>query len=161
MGIIHQIRFHRAILSLVLLIWTGTSFSKEESTDAKAAIIAANDGYVQAIIAGDLDTLMTFYTQDAVLLPPLSPPVIGRNAVRANWAEAFEQFIFVEAVSVFDEIVVLGNWAYGRGRYEGRNTLLNGSGEFEENLNFSGLWHRDAEGSWKIARDMWNDSVTQ
>ncbi len=161
MGFIHQIKFHRAILSLVLLIWTGTSFGEEKLTDAKAAIIAANYGYVQAIIAGDLDTLMTFYTQDAVLLPPSSAPVIGRDAVRANWAETFEQYIIVEAVSVFDEIVVLGNWAYSRGRYEGRSTLLDGSGAFEERLSFSGLWHRDAEGSWKIARDMWNAGAAQ
>jgi hypothetical protein len=38
-----------------------TVFGKEELTDAKAAIVAANNGYVRAIVAGDLDTLMTFY----------------------------------------------------------------------------------------------------
>ena len=32
---------------------------------------------------------------------------------------------------------------------------------FTEKLYFSGLWYRDTNSSWKIARDMWNIGTSQ
>ncbi len=154
-----MIKLNKGFLSLVLLLWAGVTYSLEEWTDDQQAIVAANNGYIHAMLAGDLDALMTFYTDDATLLPPSAPPLIGKDAIRASWAEAFEKTVFDEAVSLFDEIIVLGDWAYGRGRYKGQIKAADGEFEAEERLNFSGLWHRESDGSWKIARDMWNSAA--
>ena len=146
-------------LSIALLVWAGISQGQEKWSEDQQAIIAANNGYIQAMLGADLDALMTFYTDDATLLPPSAPPLIGKDAVRASWAESFEQIVFVDAVSLFDEIIVLGDWAYGRGRYKGQIKAADGEFEAEERLNFSGLWRREPDGSWRIARDMWNSAA--
>ena len=125
------------------------------SSDQKQ-IVAANSGYIQAILAADIVSLMNFYSDDVVLLPPSEPAVVGKEAVRVYWAEAMKQVTTVEGASRFDEIIVIGDWAYARGKYDGRSRLISDGAESEDRLNFSGLWRRDSNGSWRIARDMWN-----
>jgi ketosteroid isomerase-like protein len=99
---------------------------------------------------------MNFYVDDVVLLPPSEPAVVGKGAVRIYWSKAMKQVTTLEGASLFDEIIVFGDWAYARGKYEGRSRLTSDGREFEDRLNFSGLWRRDSDGSWRIARDMWN-----
>jgi ketosteroid isomerase-like protein len=149
------------VLTLVSIVWVTASSGQENWTTDQKEIVDANDSYIQAILAEDLNLLITFYTEDATLTPPMSPAIKGKSAVRASWAEGMKQATVIKAVSVFDEILVFGNWAYGRGRYEGRSIPDDGGPEYEEKLNFSGMWHRDPDGSWKIARDMWNSGASE
>ena len=144
------------LLLFALSFWSMPSQSQETWSTEQAQIVAANHGYAQAILLADLDRLMSYYAEDAVLLPPSAVPIVGKEAIRANWADLLGQFDVIEAVSTFDEIIVLGNWAYARGRYSGRSRPANGGKEIEERLSFSGMWRRESDGSWKIARDMWN-----
>lgn len=149
------------VLLLTFVILPNSSEGQDNWTTEQKRIASANDDYIQAILSADLDLLMTFYTEDATLMPPLASPVVGKHAVRANWSDALSQVDVIEAISVFDEIIVLGDWAYGRGQYKGRSKPVNGGAEIEERLNFSGMWHREPDGSWKIARDMWNTGVDE
>jgi len=147
-------------LFLVFVTWASTSNTQDNWTADQKQIIAANNGYIEAILAADLDLLMTFYTADATLMPPLASPVKGKVAVRVYWSEGLNQVTVNKAVSELDEILVFGNWAYSRGRYTGISRPVDGGPEYEDRLSFSGMWHRESDGSWKIARDMWNNSAS-
>ena len=153
-------KLHLIILFLIFSTWASTSNTQDNWTADQKQIIAANNGYIEAILAADLDLLMTFYTEDATLMPPLASPVEGKIAVRVSWSEGFNQVTVIKAVSELDEIMVFGDWAYSRGRYKGISRPVDGGPEYEEGLNFSGMWHRESDGSWKIARDMWNSSTS-
>jgi hypothetical protein len=47
---------------------------------------------------------------------------------------------------------------HGRGRWIGIAADIETGDKFEEGLSFSGMWQKDENGSWKIARDMYNAS---
>jgi uncharacterized protein (TIGR02246 family) len=52
-------------------------------TDAdRAAIQEVTDEFVEAFLAGDFAGVASFYTEDAVLLPPNAPSVSGRAAIQ-------------------------------------------------------------------------------
>lgn len=142
-------------LAIVYLVTVDVSGADKWTSDQEQ-IVAANNAYIQAILAADVASLMNFYADDVVLLPPSEPAVVGKKAVSIYWAEAMKQVTTVEGASHFDEIIVLGDWAYARGKYEGRSRRTSDGMEFEDRLNFSGLRRRDSNGTWRIARDMWN-----
>ena len=147
----------RTLLTISLLLLSliaGIAHGSE--ADGAEAIRRTNDFYAEMLVAGDVDTLMTLYDENAVLLPPNESPLHGKPAIRASWEAFFADWDTVEARSVIDEIMVFGDWAYGHGHYRGRSRSKDGGAEVSEALKFSGLWRRKSDGGWVIARDMFN-----
>lgn len=128
--------------------------------DDAEAIRQTNNFYAETLVAGDLDTLMTLYDEDAVLFPPNEGPLHGKAAIRASWEAFFADWDTVEARSVIDEVMVFGDWAYAHGHYRGRSRSKADGAVVVEALKFSGMWQRKSDGSWVIARDMFNMDVT-
>ena len=123
-----------------------------------ADIRRTNQEYIALFPQGNVPALVSLYTEDALLMPPGEEPVEGLGAVREFWTEFFDGWEVLEANSTIDEVIVAGDWAYGRGtfsetlREKASGTIVVDAGKF------SGLWRHGSDGSWKIARDMWNTS---
>ena len=138
-----------------LVALTCISCKQKDISDEKL-IIEANNNYVKAILDGDLDSLMTFYAEDALLMPPDGDIIKGKESIASYWAEGLTHSTVIEAVSKFDEIIVFDDWAYSRGKWIGKSQSLNEDTIQLEELYFSGLWKLESNDSWKIARDMWH-----
>jgi ketosteroid isomerase-like protein len=61
---------------------------KVESDSAKIEIEAALAHIAQQFVAGNVDSVVMAYTEDAVVMEPNAPPVRGRAAIKALFAEA-------------------------------------------------------------------------
>ena len=77
--------------------------------------------HLDALNARDLEQLMTFYADDAVLELPASPRVEGLEAIRRAFEVFFEQW---EEQSAYDRIVVSGSDAAVEGVTTGRHRTL-------------------------------------
>jgi len=79
----------RALLSLLaaftLAGGLGSALAADTSADMKAAH-AVNAAFVVAYNAGDLDTVLAQYADNAQLLPPGAPMAEGKAAIRAFFA---------------------------------------------------------------------------
>ena len=140
----------------VLIAFLAAGPANAADVDDAKVIRQTNELYAELLVAGDVNTLMALYDEDAVLFPPSQSPLQGKAAIRASWEAYFADWDTMEARSVIDEIMVFGDWAYGHGHYRGRSrSTTNGEIIFEA-LKFSGLWRRKSDGSWVIARDMFN-----
>ena len=126
-----------------------------EEDDAEA-IRQTNNFYAEMLVVGDVDILMTLYDDSAILFPPNESPLHGKAAIRASWEAYFADWDTIEARSVIDEIMVFGDWAYGHGHYRGRSRSTADERVVIEALKYSGMWRRKSDGSWVIARDMFN-----
>ncbi len=120
------------------------------------AIRRVNQTYINMFLAGDAGRLIEIYDAAAVLMPPRQLPVEGLDEIRAWWDSLFARWSVVEASSTLDEIIVVGDWAYARGRYSDRSLPADGTDAVVDAGKFSSMWRRQPDGSWKIARDMWN-----
>jgi uncharacterized protein (TIGR02246 family) len=82
--------------------------------DASNPIIARMLAFTEAYNAQDAAAIATFYSPDAVLLPPGAPPVIGREAIAAHYAQAFAagardlQFRVFEVIAYEGRAVEMG-----------------------------------------------------
>ena len=145
-------------LLLVVVPTTGRQAAPEQDLPDAEAV----EGQWRRVIAtfedGDVDAFMALTTEDVVLMPPGESTLSSRAAVRSLMEDFLSTFtIKLERVSI-DEIVVAGDWAFVRDTYVSNLTPRSGG----ETLRARGknvwiLW-RQPDGSWKVARNMWNSS---
>jgi ketosteroid isomerase-like protein len=111
---------------------------------------ATADAAALRFAAHDAAGVASFYTADAVLLPPHQEPVSGRAAVEEFFARTnAEGAPAVELATI--ETFVFGDhaWRQGMFRIDGPGAGQPASGKFVE------LWKK-VDGSWLIHRDIWN-----
>jgi ketosteroid isomerase-like protein len=108
------------------------------------------DAAAERFAAHDAAGVASFYTEDAVLLPPDQEAIAGRAAVQEFFARTNpEDAPAVELATV--ETFMFGDhaWRQGSFRIEGPGEGVPVSGKFVE------LWKK-VDGAWLIHRDMWN-----
>lgn len=121
------------------------------------------DGIIAAGNAGDLEAMLSFYAEDAILLPPNGDPIRGLAAIRQHYQELFQtSVLYIRAVS--RETQVSGDWAFDRGTVDGQilpredeNGKINGEPK-TINDKYVMTLHREGGTGWRITRLIWNST---
>ena len=126
-------------------------------TDAQMAEIEAMlEPFVSAIIAADWDTWLTNYTEDTVVMPPNTPPLHGKAALR-EWAEALPPV--TDFVGRYDEVVCYGDVAVIRGGYEMSMAIPDLPEPMRDVGSFMEVRVRQPDGRWLLSRDIFNTDL--
>lgn len=121
-----------------------------------AAITAFNAQYVKAINDGDIAVLSALTDEDHIMIPANRLPVLGKAANDAANGRGFQQFKYDEHWTPL-ETVVDGHLAYQRGTYTVTATPKDGGGSTRSSRgNFLRIYRRQADGSWRMTRDMYS-----
>lgn len=125
-----------------------------EQTTEKAAIQKMLFAYRDALNASDVNQVLPLYTTDGVFMPSNAPSAIGQEQVKASYEFVFK-IIQLNIEFFIDEIVVNGDYAFARTTSKG-TTLIHANGQTvpEENRELFVL--QKSNGTWKIARYMFN-----
>ena len=155
----------RVMTAVALLTWSG-SCSCPADRGVAAGISADNQAAEAAIVdlelevfaaeaAGDVERWLSCYTGNAVLLPPGEHAVVGTQAIRAWAAPFFERYDLHES-SDEREVEVAGEWGFIRAHWTW--TLQPKDGGEAATDSGKSIWivRRQPDGSWKIARAIWN-----
>ena len=130
------------------------------STDAavRQVIEAANAKYTDAVRRGDTTTIAERYADDAIYLPAEQAAWRGRDAIR----QGFGREIRVNGVKsdslTTEDVMVSGDLAVETGRYVTR-MQPSGRSEITEKGKSITVWRRQADGTWKVVRDIWNSDT--
>ena len=138
---------------LAILVLAASGCAPQVDVEAeKAAIRNLHDQTAAASDAGDLAAL---YTDDAIVMPPNEPALVGREAIH-TWVQGlFEQFSVEETVTT-EEVQVAGDWAFLRGTYTFTATPKAEGEPQEETGKCIHIVQRQPDGSWKNTRIIWN-----
>ena len=122
----------------------------------KSAIDSLEHTFTALTMKGDFGGLVAqYYADDAVVLPPNAAAVTGHAAI-----EAF--FRTFPPISNFqlrtEEVVGAGDVAYARGHYAMTMTPSGGTA-IADSGKYLEVWRKQKDGSWKVARDMYNSDV--
>ncbi len=121
----------------------------------REAVAAIEDRINAAYAIGDAEGVAAQYTEDAVLMNPGKPAVVGREAI----AESFRPFFVAfrgELAQEIEEIEVLGDQAYMRGKIRIKITAKQGSAKAELHGKYIAIARRCPDGVWRFARDIYN-----
>lgn len=122
----------------------------------EAAIRQAFETALKAAAAGDAAAWAAVYAEDAVLLPPHGASVQGREAIR-TWIAALPPLSDVRGDVA--ELEGRGDVAYVRGSYSMKIAVPGAPVPVDEKGKYLEIWRRQADGSWKLARDMFNSDL--
>ena len=128
---------------------------KADAVADLAAIERLREQFVAAENSGDAAAVAALYTDDAVLLPPNELEVVGRPAIEAWYRALFDTYA-PELSFSSQEVQLAGDWAFDWLSYTFQLTPRAGGPAIEERGNDLLVLRRQADGAWKVAREIWN-----
>lgn len=141
------------ILSVaVLAVIAVTSCAAPPVSQPSPEIAARSAAWTTAFQANDLETLVSFYTADARMMPPGAPMTTGHDGVRAVFVPMFEAGLTGDLESI--EAVSAGDIGYNVGKY----TLEASDGTLVDEGKYIEIW-KLVDGEWMLANDIFNSSL--
>ena len=132
--------------------------AEKPTVDVEADIAAMKkiqDEFRAALNAGDIDKLVSFHSDDAVRIPPNKPALIGKEAIREDFQQFFDQFI-QEQENVLVDVRVSGDLGYYCGTWTDIDTPKAGGEPLKFNGSFVLINQKQPDGSWKIVFNSWS-----
>lgn len=126
----------------------------QAATTPDPAAHLAHEEYVKAINSNDLEMLLGMLTDDVVFMAPNEKPYVGKEALKP-WLEGYLAAYKTHWDKPVEEFVVSGEWAFERYSYTSTDTPLAGGDPIVGTGWGFVVYHRDADGKWRVARDAW------
>ncbi len=120
------------------------------------AIKKLSDVYGSVVSNGDVDSYIELFTEDAIVMPPNSKIVIGRENILNRAKSRFGTYkeIGLEEVTNPDEIKIYGDWAFDLGI----TTYKTRVDPTVKTNKYIRIWQKQPDDSWKLARVIWNSN---
>lgn len=148
------------LVAAVLLSTGGcSSVPKVDLVAEEKAIRAAETAWVDTVPTGDVDKVLAFYAEDAVMLPPGEAVANGKAAIRASWTQLLGLTdLKLTWAPTKVEVAKSGDLAYDVGTYA--MSYKDASGKAVNDIGkFSTVWRKGATGGWKVAVDIINTDL--
>lgn len=109
--------------------------------------------------AKDLDKTVSYYSDNAIVMPPNAPSATTKEAIRKAWRDLLTSpgaAISWKTTKV--EVAQSGDIAYLSGTYE--LTMNDASGKpANEKGKYVEIFKKQADGTWKCVSDIWNSDL--
>jgi uncharacterized protein (TIGR02246 family) len=124
----------------------------------RSRIEETNAQFMAAVNRGDTSTVASLYTEDAIVLPPNTETVRGRDGAKALFDGMIQQMGLPTLTLTTTEVTEVGDTAYEVGSYTMKlqpagAPVANDSGKYVV------IWKRQTDGAWKLAVDIWNTDL--
>ena len=141
------------------LILLGASVATAATVDIqaeRATLLRLDKAWAAAAGARDVDRIVSYWADNATVIPPGHPAVVGKQALRQFVVETLALPGFSITWETKDFIVAAsGDMAYGLAT--NTITLNDAQGHpMTERARAVTVWRKGADGNWKCVVDTWN-----
>ena len=112
-----------------------------------------------AWLRSDADGITQYLAEDAVLLPPNSLRLVGRDQINRWLREFFRHFTMADLTMPERELTVVGSMAVERSVYQWTLVPLEGGEPIRDEANWIGIWRQAPDGSWAEVCGIWNSAL--
>jgi ketosteroid isomerase-like protein len=109
--------------------------------------------------AKDVDKTVSYYANDALVMPPNAAAATTKETIRSAWKEMLTTpgaAISWKATKV--EVAKAGDLAYVTGTYEETTTDASGK-PAKDRGKYVEIFKKQADGTWKVVADIWNSDL--
>ncbi|WP_263367993.1 YybH family protein [Edaphobacter bradus] len=140
----------------------GAGCNRQAPADTRAADAQAirdlDSQWSKSAAAHDVDGTVSYYSDDAVVLPPNGPMLTDKQAIRAGWAGMVGPGRNVSWQTTKAEAAASGDIAYTMGTYS--LTMQDAQGKpVSDRGKYLCVWKKQADGKWKAVQDTWNSDL--
>ena len=149
--------FLSGCIALLSFAFVGTTSSA--GTKIEQALRDLDAQWSAAAGAKDLDKAVSYYSNDATVMPPNASAARTKEAIRKVWQDLLASpglSISWKATKV--EVAKSGDLACLSGTYE--LTINDPSGKpLNDHGKYVEVWEKQADGKWKCGADIWNSDL--
>jgi uncharacterized protein (TIGR02246 family) len=114
----------------------------------------------QAWISKDIEKAVGFYTNDAILMFPNMPAIVGRDSIRAYIKSSFADTAFTVQYQITGvDVAQSGDLGYTQGTVTSATTDPKTGKVVTDRGKWLTVRRKQADGSWKIVRDAWSSDL--
>jgi len=146
----------KKLILAVMLVSLAACGTTGKKADAAQGIAASNAAFEAAFSSGDAAGIAALYQLDAVVLPPDTDRIEGREAIQALWQSYIDAGLgdfdlMSDGLEVHDGAgVELGRFSVMAPDGKGGRVAVTGK--------YIVLWKRGDDGVWRLKWDIWNDN---
>ena len=156
---------HRSLRSLVLVLTfagcTPPAKAPEASADPTAlreAIQAREREWSAAFLAGNAAGVASLYTQDGAQVQASGDWFRGREGITKAMQAQFDTLAVTAREDITEEVFAAGDYVVEIGHYSYQGTSKTGKTPRSGAGRYMVLWRKDADGAWRLHRDIGNDA---
>jgi uncharacterized protein (TIGR02246 family) len=157
---------HRLLPSLaVLLALAGCAPAAKppspppvDPTALRNAIQDREHEWSAAFLAGNAAGVAALYTEDGAQVEASGEWRRGRQAITAAMQAQFDTLAVTAREDITEEVIPAGDYAVEIGRYSFQGTRKGGHRPLSGAGRYMVLWRKDADGVWRLHRDIGNDA---
>jgi uncharacterized protein (TIGR02246 family) len=152
-------RYVQVVALTVVAFIISSCAAKPAPVDTSAdvtALKAMQDRELAGVASGNVDSALTVFTSDAIVMAPGEPALVGDAAIRKWFTDFFNSAVVTGKYSEAD-VTVQGD--VGIVRYVGELTITPKTADAKpmtQKLKGIHVYKRQTDGNWKIAQDVWN-----
>jgi ketosteroid isomerase-like protein len=140
-----------------LVLATACSSSGIDPAAERAALMQASRDWAASVAGGNVDSMLSYWSDDAIVLPPDQPAVVGKEAIRGF----VSGMLAIPGFSITWEpeqasISADGDVGYLIERNTATYTDSTGTRVTQHGKAVT-VWRKNAEGQWKCVVDTWNN----
>jgi len=144
------------VLPLLVLGAFPAAAQQTGNSDAREGLLKTDKEWAQAAGTKDLERIVSYWTDDAVILSPGEAPVEGKDAIRKWVGGSLEMPDFaVTWTPVRVEVSESGDLGYTIGDNAFTIPLPDG-GTTQVKGRYVTVWRKGADGKWRCVIDIWN-----
>jgi ketosteroid isomerase-like protein len=112
--------------------------------------------YIEAVKAGDVETLVSMFCEEAVYMPLNEPSLYGAGEVREWFEDYYEHFQIEVLTDTERDVTFFDGWALERWAYMIAIAPISGGERIRDDGRFMVVWRREPDNTWKIFQQMHN-----
>jgi uncharacterized protein (TIGR02246 family) len=144
------------------LLLIASACNQQTPADTRAAderaIREIEAQWARTAAANDLDGCVSYYSDDASILPPNAPIVSGKQAIRAVWASVLGPGDSLSWRVSKVEVSRSGDLAYAMGVYQFTQKDPQGKPVTDHGKTLE-VWKKQADGKWKAVADSFSSDL--
>jgi len=152
-----KIHIKSTLMLAVFTIIAGQIFAQLGIEKLQSEIDALNSKLIKANIAGDMETVATFYTDDIIHMPNYAPMVKGKATMIEKENETVEAGYKMLSMNLNNtDIIPVKNLVIEVGEFAISLTIPGMSMPVADKGKYLTVWERQMDGSLKIKIETWN-----
>ena len=144
----------RTLLVTLTLGVAAATLCLAADTQSEQAVRDADEQWSNAAAAKDLDKTVSFYADDAMVLPPNQSMVTSKTGIRNLWKGFLDSLTDISWKTTRVEMAKSGDMGYLIGTYA--MTMKDGT---KDTGKYCEVWKKQADGKWKVAADMFSSDL--
>ena len=121
-------------------------------------ILLYREKFIDALKAGDINAVVSFATEDVVIMSPNDSTLYGQDEYKEWLEEYFQYFRFTAFTEPERSVVINGDFATEWTTYMIAIAPVGGRSRIRDDGRFLTIWKRQPDGAWKMWQMMWNST---